>query len=151
MPWQVMTRASAQAGNRASKTEHYLQWWKNSPEWVAVTSAAQKRHNSSFIIFLCDSAGAVQKWFRLCDTPVSRNWWPLKSDCGANIAPPRWGAFRAAIPAFGRTQNAGARRPGALRRPKDGSWLEKPIKYQNGKRMLAAETKSTAVKTTHLN
>ena len=50
MPWQVMTRASAQAGNRASKTEHYLQWWEHSPEWVAVTPAAQKRHNSSFII-----------------------------------------------------------------------------------------------------
>ena len=49
MPWQVMTRASAQAGNRASKTEHYLQWWEHSPEWVAVTPAAQKRHNSSFI------------------------------------------------------------------------------------------------------
>ena len=50
VPWQVMTRASAQAGNRASKTEHYLQWWEYSPEWVAVTPAAQNRHNSSFII-----------------------------------------------------------------------------------------------------
>jgi len=47
-PWQVMIRASAQAGNRTSKTEHYPQWWENSPEWSAATSAAEKRHNSSF-------------------------------------------------------------------------------------------------------
>jgi hypothetical protein len=34
--WQVMTRATAQAGNRASRTEHYLQWWAHSPEWTRV-------------------------------------------------------------------------------------------------------------------
>ena len=45
--WQVMTRAQAQAGNRASKTEHYLQWWDNSPEQSAKTPAARKRRNHS--------------------------------------------------------------------------------------------------------
>ena len=47
MAWQVMTREPAQAGNRASRTEHYLQWWENSPEWEAEVSAVEKRHNSS--------------------------------------------------------------------------------------------------------
>jgi hypothetical protein len=37
--WQLMTRGSAQAGNRASKTGRYLQWLENRPEWHAVTSA----------------------------------------------------------------------------------------------------------------
>ena len=45
-----MIRAPAQAGNRAGKTEHYLQWWEHSPEWNAVTSASRKRHDSSFVI-----------------------------------------------------------------------------------------------------
>ena len=39
MSWQLMTRGSAQAGNRASKTGRYLQWLENRPEWHAVTSA----------------------------------------------------------------------------------------------------------------
>ena len=43
----VITRESDQAGNKASRTEHYLQWWENSPEWNTETSAADKRHNSS--------------------------------------------------------------------------------------------------------
>jgi len=46
MAWQVMTREPAQAGDRASRTEHYLQWWENSPEWEAEASAAEKQHNS---------------------------------------------------------------------------------------------------------
>ena len=37
--WQLMTRGSAQAGNRAGKTERYLQWLESRPEWHAVTSA----------------------------------------------------------------------------------------------------------------
>ena len=43
----VLTREPAQAGNKACRTEHYLQWWENSPEWNTETSAADKRHNSS--------------------------------------------------------------------------------------------------------
>ena len=43
--WQVTIRALAQAGNRAGRTEHCLQWWENSPEWHATTSAATKRRN----------------------------------------------------------------------------------------------------------
>ena len=50
--WQVMTREPAQAGNRASRTEHYLQWWENSPEWEAEVSAVEKRHNSGLFFFL---------------------------------------------------------------------------------------------------
>ena len=46
-----MIREPAQAGNRASRTEHYLQWWENNPEWNAETSAMDKRHNSSFFCF----------------------------------------------------------------------------------------------------
>jgi len=44
-----MTRASAQAGNRASKTGRYLQWWDTGPEWNAVTSAVCKVHHSTLI------------------------------------------------------------------------------------------------------
>ena len=59
-----MTRAPAQAGNRASRTEHYLQWWEHSPEWNAVTSASRKRHDSSFVIpsglcLVCVPVGAT--------------------------------------------------------------------------------------------
>ena len=46
-----MTRVPAQAGNRASRTEHYPQWWEHSPEWNAVTSASRKRRDSSFYNF----------------------------------------------------------------------------------------------------
>jgi len=49
-----MTRESAQAGNRASKTEHHLQWLESNPEWDAVTPAAGKRHNSSLLLRSCD-------------------------------------------------------------------------------------------------
>ena len=40
-----MTRGSVQAGNRESKTEHYLQCWNSSQERDAVTSAADKLCN----------------------------------------------------------------------------------------------------------
>ena len=54
-----MTRETAQAGNRASRTEHYLQWWENSPEWNAETSAVDKRHNSSFSFGSCREPAAA--------------------------------------------------------------------------------------------
>ena len=44
-----MTREPAQAGNRASRTEHYLQWRENSPEWEAAASAVEKQHNSDLL------------------------------------------------------------------------------------------------------
>ena len=53
MTWQVTTRESAQAGNRASKTEHYLQWLEYSPEWNAVTPAMDKLYTCSFLCFVC--------------------------------------------------------------------------------------------------
>ena len=47
--WQVKTRAPAQAGNRTSRTEHYLQWWEHGPEWNAVTTTTLKRRDLSFL------------------------------------------------------------------------------------------------------
>jgi len=44
--WQLMNWGTAQAGNRASKTSRYLQWWENNPEQDAVSSALQNLHNS---------------------------------------------------------------------------------------------------------
>ena len=35
--WLIMTRATAQAGNRASKTVRRPQWWESGPEQRAVT------------------------------------------------------------------------------------------------------------------
>ena len=69
-----MTREPAQAGNRASRTEHYLQWWENSPEWNTETSAADKRHNSSllFQMRVCGRTRAVVGAF---DTLTSRDRW----------------------------------------------------------------------------
>ena len=52
MAWQVVTRAPAQAGNRAGRTEHHLQWWDNSPERLAVTSVADKQRDSSLFAFI---------------------------------------------------------------------------------------------------
>ena len=42
-----MTWGLAQAGNRASKTGRYLQWWENRPEWGAMTSAVRNSRNSA--------------------------------------------------------------------------------------------------------
>ena len=36
--WLIMMRATAQAGNRASKTARRPQWWESEPEWGVVTS-----------------------------------------------------------------------------------------------------------------
>ena len=44
-----MTRGPAQAGNRASRTGRYLQWWDTGPECNAVTPAVCKVHNSTLI------------------------------------------------------------------------------------------------------
>ena len=43
-----MTWGPAQAGNRASKTGRYLQWWDNEPEYNAVISAGCKVHHYIF-------------------------------------------------------------------------------------------------------
>jgi hypothetical protein len=42
-----MTWGLAQAGNRASKTGRYLQWWENKPEWRAMTSDVCNSRNST--------------------------------------------------------------------------------------------------------
>ena len=39
--WQLMTQESVQAGNRASKTGHNLQWWEHRSEWYAMTPVAK--------------------------------------------------------------------------------------------------------------
>ena len=59
MAWQVMIREPAQAGNRAGRTEHYLQWWENSPEWNAESSAADKQHDSGLGFVYGDDVGAL--------------------------------------------------------------------------------------------
>ena len=73
MSWQLMTRGSAQAGNRAGKTARYLQWQENRPEWLAVTSAVDNWHNSTwFLIFpsdRCFGAGPVV-WIPFGDHPL---------------------------------------------------------------------------------
>ena len=45
-----MTWALVQAGNRASKTRHYLQWWESKPEQDAVTSMLQNLHDCTFLL-----------------------------------------------------------------------------------------------------
>ena len=47
-----MTWGQAQAGNRASKTRPYLQWWVNNSEQDAATSALQNLHHYTRIIVL---------------------------------------------------------------------------------------------------
>ena len=37
----------AQAGNRAGRTGHNLQWWDRGPEWDAVTSVLRNPHNTA--------------------------------------------------------------------------------------------------------
>ena len=46
-----MARISIQASKRADKTVHYLQWWDNRPERLAVPSARPTEFNATFSIF----------------------------------------------------------------------------------------------------
>ena len=64
-----MTRESAQAGNRASKTEHHLQCWEHNSEWVAVASTAQTQLDSRFFSLL---ASQPLTNYRGCVTIVKR-------------------------------------------------------------------------------
>ena len=55
-----MTRETAQAGNRASKTGHYLQWWVNKSEQDAAISALQNLHHSAhFCLLLCSLCSSL--------------------------------------------------------------------------------------------
>ena len=45
-----MARGPVQAGNRTSKTGHYLQWWDNELECHAVTSTECKAHHYTFVL-----------------------------------------------------------------------------------------------------
>ena len=54
-----MTRGLAQAGNRASKTGRYLQWWENKSEWRATSSAARNSHNSARVFVRLPLTGAI--------------------------------------------------------------------------------------------
>ena len=56
-----MTWGLAQAGNRASKTRRYLQWWDSEPEQDVMTSVLQNVHNSTlFILHLKLVGGQLQ-------------------------------------------------------------------------------------------
>ena len=45
--WQLTTWGTAEAGNRASKTGRYLEWWDNGPECLAMTSGECKVHHNT--------------------------------------------------------------------------------------------------------
>ena len=47
--WRLMTRALAQAGNRAGRTGRILQWWENATERSADASAVRKCYNSKLL------------------------------------------------------------------------------------------------------
>ena len=47
--WQLKTEAKAQAGNRASKTQCYLQWWESRVECQTVTSGGCKLYHLDLI------------------------------------------------------------------------------------------------------
>ena len=70
-----MIRASAQAGNRTGKTEHYLQWWENSPEWSAETSVAEKRHDFSFRSCCVDKEVCKRRFLDSSDFLFGRLVW----------------------------------------------------------------------------
>ena len=57
-----MTRGPAQAGNRASRTGRYLQWWDTGPECNAVTPAVCKVHDSTLIPLASVPDGPCAKW-----------------------------------------------------------------------------------------
>ena len=60
-----MTREPAQAGNRAGRTEHHLQWWDDSPEQLAVTPVADKQRNSGlFLAMPVVDANCISNSFR---------------------------------------------------------------------------------------
>ena len=71
-----MIRDSAQAGNRASKTEHHLQRWENSQEWNAVTSATDKLYNLCLVLV---ALLFTVQWFGYfcCDLKVYKTTSPL--------------------------------------------------------------------------
>ena len=48
--WQLTTWGTAEAGNRASKTGRYLQWWDNEPECLAMTSGECKVHHNTLLL-----------------------------------------------------------------------------------------------------
>ena len=57
-----MTRGPAQAGNRASRTGRYLQWWDTGPECNAVTPAVCKVHDSTLIPLASVPDGPCATW-----------------------------------------------------------------------------------------
>ena len=61
-----MTRGPVQAGNRASKTGRYLQWWDHGPECDAVISAECKVHIYSSISSLRAKYSGQRRWACKC-------------------------------------------------------------------------------------
>ena len=61
--WQLQTGGMAQAGNRAGKTQCYLQWWDSGAECLAVTAAGCKVCNCGLIV-------ASSVWPCWCTTQV---------------------------------------------------------------------------------
>ena len=59
MSWWIMIRGSAQAGNRASRTGHHLQWREHEAEWRVEVAGA----TSSFFL-LCARWQQLGYWVR---------------------------------------------------------------------------------------
>ena len=55
--WWLMSWGTAQAGDRASQTGHYGQWWDGDVEQLVDTSGRYNLHHSSFLLF---SAAEIQ-------------------------------------------------------------------------------------------
>ena len=48
--WWLMSWGTAQAGDRASQTGHYGQWWDRDAEQLVETSGRYNLHHSSFLL-----------------------------------------------------------------------------------------------------
>ena len=87
-----MTRGPAQAGNRASRTGRYLQWWDTGPECNAVTPAVCKVHDSTLIPNCLGARTRPARRFQRPQAPMTvwpsglRRWLqaPVRKGVGSN-------------------------------------------------------------------
>ena len=72
--WWLMSWGTAQAGDRASQTGHYGQWWDRDAEQLADTSGRHNLHHSSSFSFSFPQQypAVLLLWW----------WWWCKLDCG---------------------------------------------------------------------
>ena len=120
-----MTRGPAQAGNRASRTGRYLQWWDTGPECNAVTPAVCKVRDST-LIQIADLA-ARRPARRYQQPPAPMTVWPASgaSPQGRGFEPHschfRWQCPRPPRRAYATTRTARHRRRNCLGRSPHGN------------------------------